>query len=180
MNKLMLLVLTLALFNCKSHEARKPITTKSGSFIDESIARNKALNAREYASIEKIMKQDENTYLTSEHGFWYYYNIKTDTDSLATPAFGDIINYDYNVKSLNGQLIYSKEDLKNQDYIMDKEELFTGLREGLKLMKPGETVTFIFPSQKAYGYYGDEYKIGRNEPLICEVTLNSITQNQTN
>lgn len=180
MNKFMLLVLTLVLFNCKSHEARKPITTKSGSFIDESIARNKALNAREYASIEKIMKQEDNKYLTSEHGFWYYYNTKTEADSLATPAFGDIINYDYNVKSLNGQLIYSKEDLKNQDYIMDKEELFTGLREGLKLMKPGETVTFIFPSQKAYGYYGDEYKIGRNVPLICEVTLNSITQNQTN
>ncbi|GAA4280906.1 gliding motility-associated peptidyl-prolyl isomerase GldI [Gaetbulibacter aestuarii] len=180
MNKLMLLVLTLALFNCKSQEARKPITTKTGSFIDESIARNKALNAREYASIEKIMKQNDNHYLTSEHGFWYYYNTKTEADSLATPAFGDIINYDYNVKSLNGQLIYSKNDLKNQDYVVDKEELFSGLREGLKLMKPGETVTFIFPSQKAYGYYGDEYKIGRNEPLICEVTLNSISQNQTN
>lgn len=180
MNKLMILLLALALGSCKSHEARKPITSKSGSFIDESIARNKALNAREYASIEKIMEQDSNTYMASENGFWYYYNTKSEVDSLATPAFGDIINYDYNIKSLTGQLIYSKEDLKNQDYIMDKEELFSGLREGLKLMKPGETVTFIFPSQKAYGYYGDEYKIGRNEPLICEVTLNSITQNQTN
>ena len=60
---------------------------------------------------------------------------------------------------------------------MDKEELFTGLREGLKLMKPGETVTFLFPSQKAYGYYGDEDKIGINTPLICEVTVNTIRQN---
>ena len=54
---------------------------------------------------------------------------------------------------------------------MDKQELFTGLREGLKLMRSGETVTFLFPSQKAYGYYGDENKIGTNVPLICEVTL---------
>lgn len=63
---------------------------------------------------------------------------------------------------------------------MDQQELFTGLREGLKLMKSGETVTFIFPSQKAYGYYGDQNKIGSNLPIICEVTVNSITPNQSN
>ena len=60
---------------------------------------------------------------------------------------------------------------------MDKEELFSGLREGLKLMKPSESVTFIFPSQKAYGYYGDENRIGTNVPLICNVNLKTITQN---
>ena len=70
--------------------------------------------------------------------------------------------------------------IKNAESIFyvrdDKQELFTGLREGLKLMKPDESVTFIFPSQKAYGYYGDDNKIGTNIPLICEVTLNTITQ----
>jgi FKBP-type peptidyl-prolyl cis-trans isomerase len=57
---------------------------------------------------------------------------------------------------------------------MDKQELFSGLREGLKLMKSGETVTFMFPSQKAFGYYGDEDRIGINVPLKCEVSVNSI------
>ena len=60
---------------------------------------------------------------------------------------------------------------------MDKEELFQGLREGLKLMKAGEEVTFIFPSQKAFGYYGDGNKIGTNVPLIVNVNLKTITQN---
>ena len=74
----------------------------------------------------------------------------------------------------------TKEELKTQTYAMDQQELFTGLREGLKLMKAGETVTFLFPSQKAYGYYGDENKIGTNIPLICQVTVNSIIKKQTN
>ena len=43
-------------------------------------------------------------------------------------------------------------------------------------MKEGETVTFIFPSHKAFGYYGDKDRIGTNIPIITEVTLNSITQ----
>jgi hypothetical protein len=40
--------------------------------------------------------------------------------------------------------------------------------------------TFLFPSQKAYGYYGDQNKIGSNMPLICEVTVLSIKENQSN
>lgn len=182
MNKLFLLsFILLAIFSCKQPEARRPISVKSGSFINASVERNKKLYAREQAQIEKIMSQHkDNNYIASESGFWYYYNTKVEIDSLETPKFGDIVNYNYNVKSLNGSLIYSKETMKTQNYAMDREELFTGLREGLKLLKTGETATFLFPSQKAYGYYGDENKIGSNTPLICEVTVNSITQNQTN
>ncbi|MGK0255260.1 MAG: gliding motility-associated peptidyl-prolyl isomerase [Mariniflexile sp.] len=181
MNKLyILIVILLAFLSCKSPEARRPISVKSGSFIDASVERNKKLNTNEQALIKKIMQQKkDNNYIASESGFWYYYNTKIETDSLNKPVFGDIVNYNYNVQALNGSTIYSKEDIKTQSYAMDKEELFTGLREGLKLMKSGETVTFIFPSQKAYGYYGDEHKIGSNTPLICEVTVNYITQNQT-
>ena len=177
MNKLVTLVFVLLVFSCKTPEARPPVSVKSGSFIDASVARNKQLNANEQASIEKLMSQHKQDYIASESGFWYYYNNKVDIDSLKTPVFGDIVNYNYNVKALNGSLIYSTEDIKTQNYAMDKQELFTGLREGLKLMKTGETVTFLFPSQKAYGYYGDENKIGHNTPLICEVTINSITPN---
>ncbi|PNQ72251.1 gliding motility-associated peptidyl-prolyl isomerase GldI [Hanstruepera neustonica] len=170
------LILTLAVFcaSCKSPEARRPISAKTGSFIDQSVQRNIQLNERETADIEKIMSENpEIDYIASESGFWYYYNHKV-ADSLLTPGFGDLVNFDYNVKSLDGSLIYSKGSLQNQNYLMDKQELFTGLREGLKLMRPGETATFLFPSQKAYGYYGDENKIGTNVPLICEVTINSI------
>lgn len=177
---LTILLALLFLYSCKTPEARKPISVKTGSFIDASVKRNKELNAQEQASIKKVMAlKNDNDYIASESGFWYYYNTKIENDTLKTPNFGDIINYDYNIKDLNGSLIYSKDEIKTQTYAMDQEELFTGLREGLKLMKTGETVTFLFPSQKAYGYYGDENKIGSNTPLICEVTVNSITPNQS-
>lgn len=179
MNKLLTIVLVLLVLGCKTPEARRPVSIKTGSFIDASVERNKQLNAKEKAFIENLMQQEDKGYIASESGFWYYYNNKVENDTLKTPDFGDVINYNYNVKDINGAVIYTTEDIKNQTYAMDKEELFTGLREGLKLMKTGETVTFLFPSQKAYGYYGDENKIGTNVPLICEVTVNSITENQT-
>ncbi len=182
MTKLLTLVaILLIMVSCKTPEARRPISVKTGSFIDASVERNKQLNASEKSAIQKLIAlETNNNYIASENGFWYYYNNKVEIDSFKTPNFGDIIDYNYNVKALNGSLIYTKEDIKHQRYAMDQEELFTGLREGLKLMKTGEIVTFIFPSQKAYGYYGDENRIGSNTPLICEVTVHAITKNQPN
>ena len=169
-----LLICALLFVACKSPEARRPVSSKSGSFIDASVERNIKLNEREQAYINKIMSENpEQEYIASENGFWYYYNVKQ-ADSLMSPDFGDIVTFNYNIKTLTDDIIYSKEDLKTQTYVMDKQELFSGLREGLKLMKSGETVTFMFPSQKAYGYYGDENKIGINVPIKCEVSVNSI------
>lgn len=180
MYKLIIIAFVSLIFGCKTPEARRPTTVKTGSFINASIERNKRLYAKEKADFQNLMKNDQNNYLASNSGFWYYYNSKIDIDTIQTPKFGDIVNFNYNVKSINGKVIYTTEVLKTQNYAMDKQELFTGLREGLKLMKTGETVTFLFPSQKAYGYYGDTNKIGRNIPLICEVTINSITPNKAN
>ncbi len=177
MNKIILFLLGLLFFvSCKSPEARKPISVKTGSFIDASVERNKKLNAKEQASIQKILSEKKVDYLRSQSGFWYYYNTKSDIDSLKTPSFGNIVNFNYEVKNLSGEIIYSKDEIKTQTYAIDQQEIFTGMREGLKLMKAGETVTFLFPSQKAYGYYGDQLKIGTNVPIICEVTVNSIIE----
>lgn len=177
-NLVITIVFLTTVLGCKTPEARKPVSVNSGSFINESVERNKALNQKETVAIEAIMeKQPENNYQTSGNGFWYYYNTKIE-DNTATPEFGDLVTFDYNVKDLNGNVIYTKEELKTQHYAMDQQELFSGLREGLKLMQAGETATFIFPSQKAYGYYGDENRIGTNIPIICEVSVHSITQKE--
>ena len=40
-------------------------------------------------------------------------------------------------------------------------------------MHKNEKVVFLFPSHIAYGYHGDEKKIGTNQPLLCAVTLHN-------
>lgn len=174
-------VLVLAVAGCKSPEARRPVSQSSGSFINESIERNRELVAREEAEILEIIEQDSTReYLASNSGFWYYYNTRS-TDSLntETPKFGDVVKFDYSIKDLDGEGIYAEGELPTRRYAIDKEDLFGGLREGLKLMKEGEVVTFIFPSHKAFGYYGDKNKIGTNIPIITKVSLHSII-NETN
>jgi gliding motility-associated peptidyl-prolyl isomerase len=173
-----IIALVLGIMGCKSPEARRPVTQNSGSFINESIQRNKKLVAKEEAIILKMIEQDSaQDYIASSNGFWYYYNKKsTDSLNVKMPEYGDVVRFDYNIKALDGNYIYGVGEIPTKRYAMDRENLFGGLREGLKLMKEGETVTFIFPSHKAFGYYGDKDRIGTNIPIITEVTLHSITQ----
>jgi len=172
-NLYLIIIIAILCFSCKSPEARMPESVKSGSFLKESAERSKKLNALESKQIKDIIKNNPSkNYIASKSGFWYYYNTKIENDTIQ-PQFGDVVDFDFNVSNIEGSEIYSKT---NKIYVMDREELFTGLREGLKLMKPAESITFIFPSQKAFGYYGDDNKIGTNVPLICNVTLNTIIQ----
>ena len=176
-----LLLVFLSIFACKTPEARRLVSQSSGSFIEESVERNKKLVAQEEELIRQIIEEDSsNTYISSPNGFWYYYNTRDTTATTRTPQFGDVVEFEYTMKTLDGRTIYSEEELPRRTYAMDQEELFSGLREGLKLMHEGETVTFLFPSHKAYGYYGDKNRIGTNLPILSTVTLYSITSNNNN
>ena len=166
-----------AFWSCNEPIARKPVSVKSGSYIAESIILNKKIKKREEDFIKKLIETDTaNTYLNSGNGFWYRYT-KKDSIEGYKPKFGDLVNFNFNLKNFNEEVIYTEKELKNRNYVIDKEELFYGLREGLKLLQAGESAVFYIPSHLAYGYYGDSKKIGGNVPLISEVTVNSITKN---
>ncbi len=181
-NILLILAFCLAIVSCKSPEARRPVQSSSGSFINKSAERNKELFEKEKAKITTIIEEDTaHNYITSNSGFWYYYNHQ-DTLQTKMPTIGDRITFTYDVKYLNGASILSENEIGLQDYIVDQsnQDLISGLRDGVKLMKMGETITFLFPSYKAYGYYGITDKLGANIPIQCTVTLKNINQTNEN
>ena len=167
-----ILAVLLILVSCSQHQqARMPVSQSSGSFLRESAERNKKLNAGEESRIDSIIKSDpKNKYLASKSGYWYYYEVRNEKDTLR-PKRGDIAYFDYEVKDFDGNVIYSEVQLRPQEYHVDKENIMMGLRSGIKLMRKNEKVVFLFPSNFGYGYHGDNKRIGPNEPLICTVTL---------
>jgi len=176
MNYLKLSIYTLLfavlLVGCKQHEdVRRPISRSSGSFMKKSADRNKKLVANEEDVIKKIIKSNPKVkYYATRKGYWFSYDEQNTTDT-QTPRKGDIAYFNLEIKNIKGQVIYSESELGPQTYYVDKQDIMMGLRDGIKLMHKNETVTFLFPSHIAYGYHGDNKKIGTNESLICTVTL---------
>ena len=167
-----LFLLVMLAMSCKQQQARNPISRSSGTFMKESVERNKKLNAGEEGKIDSIIKSNPQIkYIASSKGYWYHYEIKNDNETL-TPVKGDVAHFDYEIKDMKGNVVYSEVELKPQTYIVDKQNIMMGLRDGIKLMHKNEKVTFLFPSRMGFGYHGDNKRIGTNEPLICTVTLN--------
>lgn len=156
---------------CQDPEPRRPKKQSSGTFMKESVVRNKKLIASEEKLIDSIIKSNpDKEYLASQKGYWYTYEIKNETDTLR-PKRGDVAFFEYEINDLKGNVIYTALELRPQDYLVDKEEIMIGLRDGIKLMRKKEKVTFLFPSHIAYGYLGDKNRIGSNIPIMCTVTL---------
>jgi len=178
--KMFLILLSfVAMISCSKQQGRRPITVASGSFMKESIVRNKKLNLSEEGILDSIMKSNPQiTYISSKKGYWYYYENKNTLDSIS-PKKGDVAYFDYSINDVYGNVIYSETDLQPQVYRVDKENVMTGLRDGIKLMRRQEKVTFLFPSVLGYGYFGDKNKIGANVPIICKVTLNDFKRENT-
>jgi len=177
------LLFAVLLISCKHHEeARRPISSASGTFMKKSADRNKKLVANEEDVIKKIIKSNPKVkYYATPKGYWFYYDEKNAAET-ASPRKGDIAYYNLEVKDIKGNIIYSDSDLGPQTYYVDKQDIMMGLRDGIKRMHKNETVTFLFPSHMAYGYHGDNKKIGTNESLMVTVTLRNFVPDpaQTN
>lgn len=171
-----LLLIIFVFIACKEPQARKPTSVKTGNFLETSIERTKKRLEKENDYILKYIKQDSTrNYINSNKGFWYTY-IKQDSLKSITPRFSDKITYSYSVSDLNNNTIYNIDEIGTQTYFIDQEDdIIEGFRQGLKLIKESEEVKFIFPSQLAYGYRGDNHKININTPIVCTVTLHKIT-----
>lgn len=166
------------MLSCMEPLPRKPIVNKSGSELQESITYNKKMIAFEEQNFKEIMRLDSiNNYITSSLGFWYKISLKS--EHTYYPKTGDKVTFTYEVFDTNLEKLYSEKEIGVKEYVIDKQEIVEGLRDGLKLMNEGDQVTFLFPSYKLYGYVGDNNKIGINKSLIYKVKLIKIRKNES-
>ena len=165
------LLFFLILISCSGPVPRRPVSHSSKSFLKESVERNKQLNSLEENVIKYYIALDSlNSYEISSNGYWFRY-LKKENKIAATPILGEEVIFEYEISNLENEVLYTFQDLGEVNYKIDKENLESGLQSGLKLMKEGEEMLFLFPSYKAFGILGDRTKIGMNQPLIYRVKL---------
>lgn len=167
------LLVVLILVGCTRVEPRRPLTQKTYTSLASTAKDLRRINQLEDKKIKTLMQLDSTTtYINSNQGFWYAYVSKS-TDTLA-PKYGDKVTYNLEIRDLNNAVIYAASDLGVQHYLVDKQDLMTGLQQGIKLLHKGDQVKFLIPSYNAFGVVGDQNKIGTNQSIIAIVTLQTI------
>ncbi len=174
------LFLSILILGCDGPEPRRPIQTKSGSFFKASIERSRKLLEAEESKIQEIIALDSlKHYSHSNSGSWYHY-LTVNEESDYTPKTDDLVAFNYDILTLDNDTIYSQEEIGVVTYKVDKQELFLGLRDAVKMLKENERATFLFPSSIAFGYHGDENKIGSNVPIKSTITILKIEKQEDN
>jgi gliding motility-associated peptidyl-prolyl isomerase len=170
-----LFFLIVLCYGCSKTTPRKPVNPKkSTTLFKETIAASIALNKVEEDKILSLIRADSTkTYFTSSNGFWYTYIYKINED-LPSPKTGQEVTFTYNITDLNNKILYSKEALGEKKYRVDKEDFISSIQKGIKLMKEGETITFVIPSYNAFGINGDGNKIKMNQSIKSTITLINI------
>jgi gliding motility-associated peptidyl-prolyl isomerase len=166
------ILILLISYGCSKNEARRPINPQPSTTLRyETVEESKVLNAIEVKRIEEYIAKDSiHSYEVSKNGFWYVYQNKV-VEKSPFPKLGDEVIFEYNITDLEGNIIYSKEDLGIKNYKVDKEDFISALQKGIKLMKVGETVIFVVPSYHAFGISGDGNKIGMSQTIKSTITL---------
>lgn len=169
----------VAFIGCADREEpRRPVNHGSGSFLKKSIEIGKELVSEEEEIFDSIIKANtDKEYFLSQKGYWYTFLEKSETEDYL-PVVGDLVYFDSEIYSTSGDTIYRKGEIKTREYMVDKEEIIIGLRDGLKRLKRGEKAEFLFPSHVAYGYIGDKNRIGMNVPIIYTVTILDIKKDE--
>ena len=176
--RILSLIFLITLVGCGGPEARRPVEVKSGSFFKQSVKRSKELLAKEEKLMKDVMANDSlHEYTHSASGSWYYYDVKNE-EAAYTPQPDDLVVMTYNVVGLKNDTIYSMDDIGTLTYKVDKQDLFPGLRNSVKMLKEGETGTFLFPSSLGYGYHGDNDKIGINVPFKVTLSIFKIEKEE--
>lgn len=178
MKYLSFIIVLILFLGCEGPKPRKPVQVKSKSSYKESIERSKKLLAQEQNLINNIIEKDSTReYYDSPNGFSYFYEVEDQSSTYQLKPNDEVV-FTYTMMTLKSDTIYNAEEIGVVQHAIDKSQLFPGLRNGLKLMKTLDKITFLFPSSQGYGYKGDGNKIGPNTPLKASVQLLEIKKNK--
>ncbi len=171
---LAILLMTTACKNNNQSTAREPVSHSKKITSEKSVNASKNLKQREEDYIKQMIAKDSvHSYIDSGHGFWYYYTQEKASDTIF-PKTGDKVLLSYEIRDLSNNIIYSEKEIGQKVYYVNHENYFRGFIEAVQLLKTGEEAWFIFPSNAAYGYHGDEKRIGQNIPLIMKLHIYEI------
>ncbi len=161
MNRGIFFFAMLLLFSCQD---KKPTLQINENKLKEPlIEMNKSKVRMENEQIDNFVNRYGWPVTKTGTGLRYYVYEKGDGDSARANMVATI---DYAITLLTGDTAYTSAETGPQEFLIDMDNVESGLHEGIQLLRVGDRAKLILPSYLAHGLVGDSKKYPHDPPLF--------------
>lgn len=173
-NSVILIFLALLMMQC-NQKSKHPMQGASPEEIREQLLESSRTSVQqEDQLIDRFIAANKLNMTKTGTGLRYQITV-ADTASAESILTEQRVRVNYTVSLLSGKTCYSSD--KNggsREFTVDKDDVESGLHEGIKLLKKGEHAIFILPSHLAHGFTGDQQCIPGNSPIVYDIEVLSV------
>ena len=149
----------------------KNTNLQSKDFQDKLIVANKMYVKQESDEINNYVKHHGWDMTTTGTGLRYLITNKGNGEAAVVEKYARV---NYKISLLDGTLCYSSDSTGAKVFLIGRDNVETGLHEGIQLLHVGDKAKFILPSHLAHGLMGDDSKIPPKSSVIYDIELLSI------
>lgn len=136
---------------------------------------NRLINEKDKERIKSFISRRGWEMSTTESGLWYQIDKRGDGKKI---QYGNFVEMDYEIRLLDGTLLYSSESDGQKIVQVGKDREVKGLHEGLELLSEGDIARFIIPPHLAYGLVGDGERIPAKAILYYKIEILQVSDNK--
>ena len=164
-NTIIILFFFCSLLSCTKQSPQLP-SNKANSKNENgaSLALINQNLAQKEDSILLIIAQKDEAYKKSEFGFWYKIVEKSNGLKINDK---DKCKFSYQMMLLDRKVI--EKGVKQ--IVIGQKQIIVGLEEGIKLMRKGESASFIIPWYIAYGMNGNKKNVPPYKSVIYNIEM---------
>lgn len=161
------LAVLLFAFGCGG-DGRVPVRTKEVPAKPDLVQENKDAFRLEQHDI-KLYGERYGLNLTPTGTGLHYQLLRDSAGPTARPDQWARVNY--RLELLNGDTAYATEPGKPESFMVEMDEVESGLHEAIQLLSVGDSAVIIIPSYRAYGLIGDEDRIPMRSTIVYRLGL---------
>ncbi|MEQ8324283.1 MAG: FKBP-type peptidyl-prolyl cis-trans isomerase [Vicingaceae bacterium] len=155
-------------YSCGQRNSNKTTGTEIRTSKDPLIEENKRLTLEESRIMDRYIERRKWDMTTTGTGLRYMiYENGYGVDA----AEGMRATVNYEIALMDGTLCYSSDEQGPRTFTIGRDNVESGIHEGITYMKVGDKVKMLIPSYLAHGLVGDQNKIPPRSPLVVDLHL---------
>lgn len=136
---------------------------------DQFVIANQLLLVKESDEMDAYERSHQMKFIKTTSGLRYHvYKPSVSGDSIRK---GMPVSLNYTVFLLDGTLCYSSDAEGTKHFVVEQEQIESGIHLGLQYLKKGDKALILIPSHLAHGLLGDFKKIPPQMPIIYNVEV---------